>query len=277
MADDALTEELAGLLQKVAAAATPRAMPQRPLCAGDAAACAAAVIAEISETILPRRLTFTLEGDRRLVIEARGRRPVVVGDCSPEDLWQDDRAVLEDAAGLPTDAAPVLAALIARFCGPGGALSVLSTASALPPSFLGKGLPVADVSTALPAPAPGGTTEGLAPGESGTRVEAFFAACSAFARDAAILAPDGRIKTFAGTDTSPSQDAVGEAIVRHASQSRFAGRVMAGPRLVCLPRRDSQAPVRCYVVDGDEAAFATVEADDLAKAFDAWSRAGGVT
>jgi hypothetical protein len=268
---------IAEILARARDAAQPAAGPERALAAGDHFARRASILAEIDETMLARALCFRL-GTARLAVEARGRRALRVTALEPAEGRAEELRAKLDAGGLkPEEGCALLAELIHEFAAAEGALSIVSEASALPPSVVEHGHAAAELAAAAPelaaaaaaaAPKPKKAAAGAA-----SPLRAFHDSCAGFARAGALAGANGKIQAEHGEGAAArlAQRLAGGP----AAPARFLDAAIPGPKLVVLGPKDGSGKSLCVAAEGEETAVAEIAPTDLGAALEAWRAVHG--
>lgn len=275
---------LAELLARARDAARPGESRARPLGGADPAERAAAILAEIDETVLPRALVFGLGAGRELTLEARGRRALRITAATPDAVWTKAlRETLAKAAETDAQEAAALAALIARFADADAALTVRSLPSTLPPSVVDKGHSAEDLAGLLPegsrkaagkpAPAKAKAKRVDKAKSADTELHAWIEACPALVEAAVFADAAGKPRQLPGTQAGalPAADLAHLAAEAAAAARPFAAAALGeGPLLfVSLPRA-AAAPALCLGFDAAGIAAAPLAADELGALLAAW-------
>lgn len=276
---------LAEILARARAAARPGAPRDREIeAAGGTAERAAAILAEIDETVLPRALVFGLGKGRELVLEARARRALRITGATPEAVWTKAlRDTLGKAGETDAQDAAALAAMIARFAAAEAALTVRSQPATLPPSFVDRGHSAEELAALLPEearskpgkPAPAKTKAKRADKAkpAGPALRAWIEACPPLMAAAVFADAKGKPTQLPEADGAamPAADLARLASEAAAQARPFASAAIGdGPLLfVALPRAAS-APALCLGFEAGAVAAAPLAADELGTLLAAW-------
>lgn len=141
------------LLELAREALSSRVGPERVLASGSTEECVDALVLELHETCLPRRLVFLLGDGRRMVVKVARRALCSIEALLPVDpelrVYGIDFGMSEDRID---DETALVARVISRFCTGGGVLSVRSGPSATGVQAHTFGIAAADLVSGLPTP-----------------------------------------------------------------------------------------------------------------------------
>jgi hypothetical protein len=290
---DALIE----ILAQAKAAAQTEAPAARGLSGHSAPGRLAAVLTEISETILPRALTFATGDDVRLVVEARSRRLAKIEDVAGCEAAAGDWAAdLADATVDEAREVAAMARILISFAAVNGPLTVTSRPTGLPASFVNKGHTTDAVAaavtaeggsvapdaapeptvddTAADAPAPDATSERNVAASSGAgALDAFYDALAASGSGAARASRSGKISSAEGLlENGGAADLAKALIELEKASAPFAEPLIQGDALVVIATGD-RATCLCFGGGAAEIVFGAASEAQLTPVLTGWAAA----
>lgn len=274
---------LKDILAQARMAATRAPSGKRVLPASTAQERLQALLNEISETLLSRKLVFTLGGDHKVVLEAGEGKLRGISDVTPDGLGNPDIAVSSTASHAQKCKAVLT--VLSEFSQASGDLSVEPEAS---DTFSGSGidgLSPADIknadaiedtanAAAPDAPAPKAKEEKIVdpaspPPSADTLAGTFYKTASDFATTRAITADDGGVASKSGDDQSiPLEYLVRTFASQIKMNSVFTDTAMPGPKAIYMGSpADGMPSVICFD-DEHNKVVATVPNTDVEQALD---------